>query len=211
MRRRSIRSKFIALSFLAAFAATVSDARSTQNSPEVDLTGISLEELMNIEITSVSRKDQPLSGTAAAVYVVTNQDIRRAGITGIPEALRMVPGLQVARIDANKWAISSRGFNGRYANKILVLIDGRSIYNNVYTGVFWEQYDLLLEDIERIEVIRGPGATMWGANAVNGVVNIITKPAEDTQGALVTAGSGNLENGTIGVRYGGRAGERLHY
>jgi len=139
-----------------------------------DLTELSLEELMNIEITSVSKKAQKLSDAAAAVFVITQEDIRRSGVTSIPEALRMVPGLQVARIDANKWAITSRGFNGRLANKLLVLIDGRSVYSPLYSGVFWEAQHTLLEDVDRIEVIRGPGATLWGANAVNGVINIMT-------------------------------------
>jgi iron complex outermembrane receptor protein len=176
-----------------------------------DLTQISLEELMNIEVTSVSRKEQKLSQTAAAVYVVTQEDIRRSGVTNIPEVLRMVPGLQVARIDSNKWAISSRGFNGRFANKMLVLIDGRSIYTSLYSGVYWDQYDVLLEDVERIEVIRGPGATMWGANAVNGVINIITKSAKDTQGTLITTGTGNEDKASVAVRHGGKHGDKVYY
>ncbi len=176
-----------------------------------DLTSLSLEELIEIEVTSVSKKAQKLSEAPAAVFVLTQDDIRRSGAKSIPEALRLVPGLQVARIDANKWAISSRGFNGRFANKLLVLMDGRSVYTPLFSGVFWDMQDTLLEDIERIEVIRGPGATMWGANAVNGVINIITRNSRDTKGWLVSAGAGNEERGFGSVRYGGSLGEDTHY
>jgi iron complex outermembrane recepter protein len=176
-----------------------------------DLSEISLEDLMNVEVTSVSKKEQKLSQTAAAIHVITQEDIRRSGLTSIPELLRMVPGLHVARIDSNKWAISARGFNSRFANKMLVLIDGRSVYTPLFSGVYWDIQDVMLEDVERIEVIRGPGATLWGANAVNGVVNIITKRAEDTQGGLVAGGLGNEEKGFGGVRYGGKIGANAHY
>lgn len=152
---------------------------------EADLMSLSLEELTSLEVTSVSRKAQKVSEAAAAVFVITSDDIRRAGVTSIPEALRLAPGLSVARIDGSKWAISSRGFNGRFANKLLVLIDGRSVYSPLFSGAYWDMQDTLLEDIERIEVIRGPGAALWGANAVNGVINVITKKARDTQGVLV--------------------------
>jgi iron complex outermembrane receptor protein len=176
-----------------------------------DLSEISLEDLMNVEVTSVSKKEQKLSQTAAAIHVITQEDIRRSGLTSIPELLRMVPGLHVGRIDSNKWAISARGFNSRFANKMLVLIDGRSVYTPLFSGVFWDVQDVMLEDVERIEVIRGPGATLWGANAVNGVVNIITKRAQDTQGGLVAGGLGNEEEGFGGVRYGGKIGANAHY
>ena len=176
-----------------------------------DLSEISLEDLMNVEVTSVSKKEQKLSQTAAAIHVITQEDIRRSGLTSIPELLRRVPGVHVARIDANKWAISARGFNSRFANKMLVLIDGRSVYTPLFSGVYWDVQDAMLEDVERIEVIRGPGATLWGANAVNGVVNIITKRAEDTQGGLVNGGFGNEEQGFGGVRYGGKIGAKAHY
>jgi len=166
---------------------------------------------MNIDITSVSKKPEKLSNAAAAIYVITQEDIRRSGVTSIPEALRMAPGVQVARIDSNKWAISARGFNDRFANKLLVLIDGRSVYTPLFSGVYWDMQDTLLEDIERIEVIRGPGATLWGANAVNGVINIITKNAKETQGGLVTAGYGTEENGFGGFRYGGKIDDDTYY
>ncbi len=156
-------------------------------SQDADLYDLSLEELMSMPVTSVSKRDQSLAQTAAAVHVITSDDIRRSPATSIPELLRAVPGVHVARIDANKWAITARGLNGRFANKLLVLQDGRSLYTPFFSGVYWDSVDLLLEDIERIEVIRGPGAAVWGANAVNGVINIITKDAHDTVGGFAKA------------------------
>jgi iron complex outermembrane receptor protein len=182
---------------------------SAQNFP--DVTAISLEDLMNLKVTSVSKREQKLGAAAAAIFVITQEDIRRSNARNIPEALRLAPGLEVARIDENKWAIASRGFNGRFTNKLLVLIDGRSVYTPLFSGVYWNVQDVLLEDIERIEVIRGPGATLWGANAVNGVINIITKGSAATQGGLVTAQTGNALMGSGGVRYGGRAGANVAY
>jgi iron complex outermembrane receptor protein len=149
-----------------------------------DLTELSIEELANIEVISGSRTPQRLSMTPAAIFVVTAEDIRRSGVTSIPEALRMVPGVEVARVSSSKWAVSSRGFNSRYSNKLLVLIDGRCIYLPLFSGVFWENQDVFLEDIERIEFIRGPGASLWGANAVNGIINIITKNSNATEGKI---------------------------
>lgn len=176
-----------------------------------DLSALSLEELMDVEVTSVSKKSQKLSESAAAIVVINQEDIRRSGMTSIPELLRMVPGLEVARLTANKWAITARGFNGQFANKLLILIDGRSVYTPLFSGVYWDVQDTLLEDVERIEVIRGPGGALWGANAVNGVINIITKRAQDTQGGLITAGAGNLEQGFGGLRYGGKVGDHAAY
>src|SRR3981081_2708164 len=167
-----------------------------------DVTAMSVEDLMNVQVTSVSKRSQKLADAAAAIFVITQEDIRRSGARSIPEALRMVPGLQVARIDENKWAISSRGFNGRFANKLLVLIDGRSVYTPLFSGVYWNIQDVMLEEVDWIEVIRGPGATLWGANAVNGVINIITKPAKSTQSALTTAGGGTEKRGSGSGRYG---------
>ncbi|WP_447969393.1 TonB-dependent receptor plug domain-containing protein [Nitrospira sp. M1] len=175
-----------------------------------DFTQLSLEELMNVEVTSVSKKKQKLSGSAAAIFVITQDDIRRSGATSIPEALRMVPGLHVARLDNNKWAISARGFNSRFSNKMLVLLDGRNVYNSFFAGTIWETTDTLLEDIDRIEVIRGPGGTLWGVNAVNGVINIITKHSKVTHGGLVS-GLGGSEDAIIGARYGGQVRDDLHY
>lgn len=154
---------------------------------EEDLLMLSMEDLLNLEITSVAKKAQPLNQAAAAVHVITQEDIRRSGMNSIPELLRMVPGLHVARQNNNIWAISSRGFNSSRANKMLVLMDGRTLYTPAFSGVYWDAQDTLLEDIERIEVIRGPGSTLWGSNAVNGVINIITKNSRDTQGGLVSA------------------------
>lgn len=179
--------------------------------PTPDLSSMSLDSLSNAEITSVSRKEEKISDAAAAVYVITGEDIRRSGVTSIAEALRLVPGLDVAQIDANKWAITSRGFNERFADKMLVLIDGRTVYTPLTSGVYWDIQDLMLEDIERIEVIRGPGATLWGANAVNGIVNIISKKAKDTQGGLVDAVGGSQEGGSTAGRYGGTLGPHGFY
>ncbi len=168
---------------------------------------LSVEDLLKVEVTSVAKKVQSLNDAAAAVFVISNEDIKRSGATTIPDALRLAPGLDVARIDANKWAVSSRGFNGRFANKLLVLIDGRSAYTRSFSGVYWENQDVMMEDIDRIEVIRGPGATLWGANAVNGVINIITKSSSQTQGVLLNAGGGTQEQGFGSFRYGTKFGE----
>jgi iron complex outermembrane recepter protein len=180
-------------------------------SPQVDLTTKDLDELMNIEVTSASRKEEKLFEIPAAVYVITQEDIRRSGLTSIPEILRMVPGLNVARINESTWAISTRGFNHRFANKMLVLIDGRSVYTPLFSGVFWNAQDVVIEDIERIEVIRGPGGTLWGANAVNGIINIITKHARDSQGGLLSLAGGSEERGLNTFRYGGKAGGQMFY
>ena len=175
-----------------------------------DLTKLSLEELMLVEVTSVSKKKQKLSESAAAIFVITQEDIRRSGVTSIPEALRMVPGIQVARGSKNQWSISARGFNERFTNKLLVLIDGRTVYNPLFAGVTWETQDTILEDIERIEVIRGPGGSLWGVNAVNGVINIITKHSRETNGLLVS-GVGGTEEGIVSLRQGGSHGSDFHY
>src|SRR5450755_3399106 len=176
-----------------------------------DLTQLKLEDLMNIEVTSVSKKEQKMSKTAAAVFVITSEEIGRSGASNIPDLLRMVPGVEVAQINSSKWAISIRGFNGQYSNKLLVLVDGRTVYTPMLSGVFWDAQDVLLEDVDRIEVIRGPGATVWGANAVNGVISIITKKARDSQGVLVTAGAGSYEHGFGAARYGGQLGSATAY
>jgi len=163
---------------------------------------LGLEDLLSVEVTSVAKKKQTLNEVAAAVFVITQKDIQRSGVTSVPEALRMAPGIQVAKMDANKWAITSRGFNSQMTNQLLVLIDGRSVYTPSFSGVYWDVQDTLLDDIDRIEVIRGPGASVWGANAVNGVINIITKNANDTQGGLVIVGAGNEEKAFASLRYG---------
>lgn len=161
-------------------------------------------------VTSVGRKTQRASESAAAIYVITADDLRRSGVTSIPEALRLAPGVQVARVDSNKWAISARGFNGVFANKLLVLIDGREVYNPGFGGVYWDAQDLPLSDVERIEVIRGPGASLWGANAVNGVINIISRHARDTQGGQLTAGGGSYDKGFGSLRHGVQLGDHTY-
>ena len=195
---------------LALFLETAVCGAALQKA-STDLTELSLEDLMDIEVSSVSRREERLFRAAAAAFVITREDIRRSGATSIPELLRMAPGIQVARLDANKWALSARGFNGLFANKLLVLIDGRSVYTPMYSGVFWESQDVLLDDIERIEVIRGPGATLWGANAVNGIINILTRHAADTRGGLVNTGIGSEERGFGAFRYGGALGRDASY
>ncbi len=200
----------IGCALLLALMPTLSRA----DEPEKDWTELSLEELEAMEVvmvTSVSKQAQKLTESPAAIYVITQEDIRRSGATSIPEALRMVPGLYVARIDSSRWSITSRGFFDEFSNKLLVLIDGRSVYSPLFAGVYWDVQDTLLEDIDRIEVIRGPGATLWGANAVNGIINIITKNAANSQGWLITAGAGDEERGFGGVRYGGKIGDDAHY
>ena len=187
---------------LVALAAALvcSGAHAQGRDPEP--ADLSLEELLRSEVVTVSRKPQSLQATAAAAFIITREDIERSGASSVPEALRLAPGVQVARIANNRWAVSVRGFNGRFANKLLVLMDGRSIYSPLFSGVMWEFEDTLLEDIERIEVIRGPGAALWGANAVNGVINIITRKARETQGELAVLTGGSSERGMAAFRHG---------
>ena len=177
-----------------------------QEATQIDLSRMDVEDLMKIKVTSVSKREQSLARTAAAVFVINQEEIRRSGATNLPDLLRMAPGVDVEQIDANAWAISVRGFNSRYSNKVLVLIDGRTVYTPSFSGVFWDHLAMPLENIERIEVIRGPGATVWGANAVNGVISIFTKSAKDTKGTLVTAGGGSQVHGLGVVQHGGSAG-----
>jgi iron complex outermembrane receptor protein len=172
---------------------------------------MTLEELMNVEITSVARKEQRLMQAPSAVYVINAEDLSRSESRMIPEILRRVPGVQVARVDANKWAVSARGFNARFSNKLQVLFDGRVVYDRLFSGVLWDMQDTYLPDVSRIEVIRGPGATVWGSNAVNGVVNVMTKSARETQGWDVTLGTGTEERGFAGARFGGQVDEELYY
>jgi iron complex outermembrane receptor protein len=180
-------------------------------SSEINLDSMSLEDLMNVKVYSASKKSENLSETSSAVFILTSEDIRRGGHRTIPEALRMVPGINVARVDASKWAVASRGFNSLYSNKLLVLVDGRSVYTPLFAGTYWDEQDLLLEDVDRIEVIRGPGATLWGANAVNGVVNIITKDASKTKGGFAEAGFGSEERAFGSLRYGSNIGKDFNY
>jgi iron complex outermembrane receptor protein len=179
--------------------------------PPGALKRLTLEQLMDVEVTSVSRRPEKLSTTASAIQIITGDDIRRSGASSIPEALRLAPNLQVAQVSSSQWAVSARGFNNTLANKLLVLIDGRTIYTPLYAGVFWDVQNLPLDAVDRIEVVSGPGGTLWGANAVNGVINIITKPAKDTQGLLVEGGAGTELHGFGAVRYGGRSASGLAY
>jgi len=175
-----------------------------------NLMDMSLEELIVLQVTSASRTPTSLLKTTAAIYVITADDIRHSGASSIPELLKMVPGLTVAQFDSNRWAISARGFNGQYANKLLVMIDGRSVYTPFFSGVLWDAQDLVLAEIERIEVIRGPGASLWGANAVNGIINIITKSAQDTLGVEVTTWVGTEERGGMSVMQGSALGSNSY-
>lgn len=204
-RARSI----LATAMIAIFATTSLCAQSGPSAS--DVTNMSVEDLMNMQVTSVSKRSQRIADAAAAVFAITQEDIRRSGARNIPEVLRMVPGLEVARIDENKWAIGSRGFNGRFDDKLLVLIDGRSVYTPLFSGVYWDVEDVPLEDIDRIEVIRGPGATLWGANAVDGVINIITKPAQATQGGMVKAEGGTEQRTADTVSYGDKISDKGFY
>ncbi len=196
-------TKFLILASFGSGLAVPSPGLA-QNAPP-DLSQVSIEDLMNVQITSVSRKEQRADDAAAAVFVITQDDIRRSGMTSLPDVLRLAPGVDVAQINANKWAVSVRGFNSLYSNKLLVLVDGRSVYNRLFSGVLWDVEDLMLDDIDRIEVIRGPGAALWGANAVNGVINIVTKSAADTQGGLVRVDGGRVSE-QAAARYGGTFG-----
>ena len=207
--------------------ASFQPAQDKEKKAQEDLFKLDLERLLQVpvapstpnaapislqqQVSSVSRQESSVAHSAAAVFVITQEMIRRSGATSIPEVLRMAPGLQVSRVDSSRWAITSRGFSERFAGKLLVQIDGRTVYNPVFSGVYWDVQDLLLQDVERIEVIRGPGATVWGANAVNGIINIITKSARETQGGLVTGGGGSFEGGFTGIRYGGKIGDDLYY
>lgn len=192
-----------------AFAMNLSAANATELNPN-ELLNLSLEQLSNIEVTSVSKRSEKANEAAAAIFVITPEDLRRSGATSIPEALRMVPGLNVAQSGSHQWAVSSRGSNDQFSNKLLVLIDGRTVYTPLFSGVFWDVQDVPLQDIERIEVIRGPGATLWGANAVNGVINIITKKAADTQGGIASLSVGNFRQTETVGRYGTKLGENGH-
>jgi len=195
----------IALALAAAAPVAAGDPQGAP-APQ-DLTGLSLEQLAEIEVTSVSRRPESLSQAAAAVYVITRDDIRRSGATSLPEVLRLAPNLQVQRVNTGDYAVSARGFNGfETANKLLVLVDGRSIYTTLFSGVLWDAQGVPLEDIERIEVISGPGGALYGANAVNGVINIMTRKAADTVGPAISVGAGN-DDRVVSMRQGGRFGD----
>jgi iron complex outermembrane receptor protein len=199
------------LSLTVTVRMTRAQAAQSNQNPPGNLKQLSLEQLGNVEVTTASKEPEQVWRTPAAIYVITQEDIRRSGATSIPEVLRLAPGLEVARTDSDHWAVGVRGFGGQFSKSLLVLIDGRSVYSPLFAGVYWQVQDTLLEDIERIEVIRGPGGTIWGANAVNGVINIITKSTKDTHGTLVSMGGGNVDQGIGEVRMGGTNGKGLDY
>ena len=196
---------FASLVPCANAAQDPSGATPSAPAAQQDLKDLSLEDLMNVEVTvtSAARHEEPLSKTPAAIFVLTADDIHRSGATSIPELLRLVPGVNVARLDANRWAVTIRGFNGQFANKLLVLVDGRSVYTPLFSGTWWDTLDVPLEEIERGEVIRGPGAALWGANAVNGIINIITKDSSQTLGNQVTTTIGDMDRFLGYARHGG--------
>lgn len=198
------------ITVLAVFFMGTSVCYAKNSGRTLDLASLEIEELLDIEVSSVSKQDEALSGAASSIFVITQNDIRNSGATTIPDALRLAPHLQVAQLTSSRYAISSRGFNSTVSNKLLVLIDGRTIYSPLFSGVFWDQQDIMLEDVKRIEVISGPGAALWGSNAVNGVINIITRHAADTIGWLTAAHAGNFERG-IRTRYGGSLGDTGHF
>jgi iron complex outermembrane receptor protein len=200
---------------VVAFTLVALASRASAQTPDSllpsDLKRMTLEQLMNIEVTSVSRRAEPLYATASAVQVITAENIRRSGASSVAEALRLAPNLQVAQVNASQWAISARGFNNVLANKLLVLIDGRTVYTPLYAGVFWDVQNLPLEQVSRIEVISGPGGTLWGANAVNGVINVVTKDAGETQGLALEGGGGSELQSFGHLRYGGRLSPDVSY
>ena len=200
-----------ALLVLAAHLAPTFATCQDPPAPARDLTALSLSELAELEVTSVSKKPEKSWNTPAAISILTSLDLRHAGTTTLVDALRAVPGVHVARIDSSKWAVGIRGFTSRLSRSQLVLMDGRSVYTPLFAGTYWEVQDTLLDDVERLEVVRGPGGTLWGANAVNGVVNVITKGTRDTQGGMLAAGGGTEETGFVRGRYGARLGDRGFY
>ena len=205
--RRPRSHPFTTLAAIVLVASQLALAQTATKPADEDFANKSIEELMNVPVSSVARKDQKLSKTPAAVYILTEEAIRRSGATIIPDLLRVVPGVQVAELQSNRWAISVRGFNGIYSDKLLVLVDGRTVYAPSFSGVYWDQLlEIPLDTIERIEVVRGPGASLWGANAMNGVINIITKPSAETQGTQIVTGGGSSQTGALQARYGGALG-----
>src|SRR6185437_6997278 len=185
---------------LFLFSVTLCAAEPARTPQKLKL--LSLEQLGKIEVTTVSKQPEEVWNTPAAIYVITQDDIRRSGATTLPELLRMIPGVQVSRMQSDNWAVGIRGFASQFSKGLLVLVDGRSVYTPLFEGVYWDVQDTLLSDIDRIEIIRGPGGTMWGANAVNGVINIITKRPRDTQGVLASVNSGSLDHFVGAVRAG---------
>ena len=204
------RLSFVALVLVLCVISTNAWSQDIEEE-EFDFGSLSIEELMNIEVTSVAGVAQAWFKTPAAMTVITGDEIRRTGHQSLAEVLRLVPGAQVGRINSNQWAVGIRGLNSRFTANLLVLIDGRSVYDPLFSGVFWNAQDLILEDLDRIEVIRGPGATLWGANAVNGVINITTKSSKDTQGGYLKTLVGTEDRTITSMRYGGTIGDNAYY
>jgi len=202
---------FLTLFLLAGLVSQRLAAQQADQANSEPLKQLSLAELGNVEVTTASKEPEKISKTPAAIFVLTQDDIRRSGATSIPEVLRLVPGVEVARISSNQWSVNIRGLGSGFSKSVLVLIDGRSVYTPLYAGVYWDVQNVLLEDVDRIEVIRGPGGTIWGSNAVNGVINIITKDAKDTRGTYASTRVGNVDQSQAGVRYGGAHGSNLNY
>src|SRR5258708_23813675 len=203
------RARAVLAGMLILFVVRGAPAEESDKSKPV--AAMTLEELAEVEVTTVSKRPESRLEAAAAVHVITQEDIRRSGVTTLVDALGLAPGVEVARINASQWAVGIRGFTSRLSRAVLVLIDGRSVYTPLFAGVYWEVQDTLLEDVDRIEIIRGPGGTVWGANAVNGVINIITKNAKETHGVLASAGRGSLDQGFFGLRYGSHSQDGLNY
>jgi len=201
----------LVLTTLLLAATSLAQIQMASTEGDKPLKQLSLQELSQIEVTTTSKKPVAANVTPAAMYVITAEDIRRSGVTSIPEALRLAPGVEVARIDSDKWSIGIRGFGSRLSRSVLVLIDGRTVYTTLLAGTYWEVQDTVLEDIDRIEVIRGPGGTIWGPNSINGVINIITKSASETHGTFVSVGGGNVDQGIASFRYGGGKGPGFDY
>lgn len=211
MLSESPRRLILTATLILASCATAQVQMASTGDSDKPLKHLSLQELSQIEVTTTSKKPVAANVTPAALYVITGEDIRRSGVTTIPEALRLAPGVEVARIDSDKWSIGIRGFGSRLSRSVLVLFDGRTVYTTLLAGTYWEVQDTVLEDVDRIEVIRGPGGTIWGPNAVNGVINIITKSTSETHGTLVAVGGGNVDQGIATVRYGGSRGQNFDY
>ncbi|HKV46972.1 MAG TPA: TonB-dependent receptor plug domain-containing protein [Candidatus Acidoferrales bacterium] len=212
-RRRAICALLLFLPLLFAGSVNAATAEPTQKAGDIsnNLKTLSLAQLGNVNVTSVSKEPIPMQRTPAAIYVLTQDDIRRSGATSVPELLRTVPGVEVARIDSDHWSIGIRGFGSEFSKSVLVLIDGRSVYSPLFSGVYWNVQNVMLEDVQRIEVVRGPGGTIWGANAVDGVINIITKNSAETHGLVVSSGAGNVDQGTGAFRYGAGNGAGTNF
>ena len=203
--------RLLALSLACAVLASAARAEEATPDRSRDLTDLSLEELTNVEVTSVSKREEPLAAAPAAIGVVTNEDLRRYAASSIPEALRLLPGLHVGQVSSSAWAVSARGFSSVQSANLLVLNDTRSVYTPLFAGVFWDVQDVLMEDVQRIEVIRGPGASLWGANAVDGVINVTTKSAKDTQGTYFEGSGGTVHRAEAAIRFGGQLADNLHF